>query len=208
MILSLLPFAFVTIIGIPIIFVLMLLGSQKPGKNHLVFLASWYISLFILVTLVGWLVGPGYQGGNQSSTAKIVQIILGVLFAYFAIANVVKRNEDKDSFILKMIRGINYKWLIIAGLGMNLINPVNIAATIGASGVIKEGGYNLWGGAAVFSLLSSFLISIPVIIWVCFPKYSKKIIDSSLNFFQKYDWLVNAIILALFAYSMFSKAFG
>jgi threonine/homoserine/homoserine lactone efflux protein len=172
---DLLPSAIgVALSPVPIIAVILMLGTPRARSNGPAFALGWVVGLIVVSVVVLLLAGDSDDADSGASTAVAwVKLILGALFLLMSIKQWQAR--PKPGVAPEMP-----KWMApidsfaagkSAGLGVLLsgLNPKNLALTIAAAASIAQAGLD--GGqtviaVAVFVVIGSLTVAGPVLFFL------------------------------------------
>ena len=189
---------------LPIIAVILMLFSRRPGVNGRVFLLGWVLALAVGATVV-YLVAQGTHPSTSrsaSDTISWIKIALGVVLLLLAVRH--WRNRPKPGTEPEMP-----KWMAGAhaltppkafGLAVLLagVNPANTSLTIGAATGLAQLGLSTTDAVVsliAFVLVASLTILAPVIYYALGGDSAKTTLD------EVKDWLrvhSDAVIVVLF----------
>ena len=197
------PFAVgIAISPVPIITVILALFSKKAKWNGPAFLLGWAMGIAVVAIPVLIISESSnlVPETKASLTASIVRLALGILLLLIAIRNWKKRPKKGEE-------GVIPKWLMVIetvsplkvfAVGFffaDLTNPKNTALTV--AGTLSIAHSEIPATAkpillAIFILMSSVGIAIPVIYYLAGGSHAKKILD----IWKK--WLIqnNATVMA------------
>ena len=189
----------VAISPVPIIALILMLFSAAAGRNSLAFLAGWLIGLSA-VGIVALALGIG--SGSDSDSGGIAKIAIGVLFVALGVRQ--WRGRPRAGEQAKMpawMATVDHLGAIKAfglGLLLTILNPKNAGLTIAAAASIASSGLSNGEEAAtlaVFVLLASVTIILPVAFYLLARERSRSVLDSLKG------WLIqnnNTVMTVLF----------
>jgi threonine/homoserine/homoserine lactone efflux protein len=169
---DLLPSAIgVALSPVPIIAVILMLGTPKARSNGPAFAIGWVLGLVIVSVIVVVVAGDDDSADSDTSTAvDVVKVVLGLLF--FAMAAMQWRSRPapgEEATLPKWMNAIDTftpgKSLVL-GPALSGANPKNLALTLAAAASIAQAG--LSGGdtaiaIAVFVVIGSLTVAGPVV---------------------------------------------
>jgi hypothetical protein len=170
---DLLPMAIgVAISPVPIIAVILMLLSQRPGATSIAFGIGWVLGIAVAATVFLLLSGVADLGSDTgpSTTASWIKIVLGALLLVLAGGQWRKRpRPGAEPQLPKWMSAITeFSAVKAGGLGFLLaaVNPKNLLMAVGAGTII--GSVNLSGGkdviaVVVFTVLAASSVLVPVI---------------------------------------------
>jgi hypothetical protein len=215
---SILPQAIgVAISPIPIIAVILMLFSKRARSNGLAFLAGWVVALAVVGSVVLVLAGAGKvsAGGTPSTLSYIVHLLLGLLLLFLAYRNWQKRPKEGqtpempkwmaaiDSFTAGRAFGLS---ALLAGL-----NPKNLALALAAALSIAQAGLTgaqPWIALAVFVLVASISIAVPVLYYLIAGQSAEKMLNSWKAWLTVNNSTVMFVLLLVLGVKLVGDALG
>ncbi len=172
---------------IPIIAVILILFSKRAKSNAAAFLAGWVLALSI-VGVVVVLLGNVSQVADSSGPSKgaaVVMLVLGVLLLFFAYRRWKKRpKEGEEPQMPRWMAGIesfSTGKSFVAGLALVGVNPKNLPLTIAAAIAIASsglGGAQPWIALAIFVVIASLTVIVPVATYMLAREKAERVLDS------------------------------
>jgi threonine/homoserine/homoserine lactone efflux protein len=172
---DLLPSAIgVAISPVPIIAIILMLGTPKARSNGVAFAVGWILAL-VIVSVIVLLVASDADDADSgtSTTVAVVMLLLGLLFLVMAWKQWQSRPKPG-------VEPVVPKWMAAIdaftagkslGLGVLLagLNPKNLALTLAAATAIARAGLD--GGetavaVAVFVVIGSITVAGPVLFYL------------------------------------------
>ena len=197
------PAVGVALSPIPIVAVILMLFSAKAKTNGPAFVGGWRGGFLAVVGLVLFLPAPANvssSDGKPSTTASVIQLVLGVLLLLLAAKQWKGRpHGDEEPTMPKWMATIDKTTPIMAvGLGAFLsdVNPKNLIFNLSAGTSIVSVGTSTGGEIAamiVYALLASLSVGVPVVWYLAAPESAGKALE------KIRVWLVhnNAIVMAV-----------
>jgi threonine/homoserine/homoserine lactone efflux protein len=202
---DILPLAIgVAISPVPIIAVVLMLGTPRARSNGPAFAVGWVAGLTIVGTIV-LLLASGNAAeatGEPATWASVLKLLFGVLFLLMAAR--IWRGRPKPGQEAQMP-----KWMqaidtftagksLGAGILLSAVNPKNLALTIAAATAIAQTGIS--GGEqavalAVFVILGSLTILAPVAIYFLMGAKAKEILDGLKGFMAAHNAAIMTVLL-------------
>ena len=175
---DLLPSAIgVALSPVPIIAVILMLGTPKARSNGPAFAIGWVIGLVAVSVIVLLLASDADDTDSGASTAvDWIKLLIGLLFLLMAIKQWQGRpKEGQQAEMPKWMDAIDgFTAPKSVGLGILLsgVNPKNLALTLAAAASIAQAG--LSGGesaiaVAVFVIIGSLTVAGPVLYYLLVP---------------------------------------
>ncbi len=164
----------VAVSPVPIIAVVLMLGTPRARANGPAFLAGWVLGL----TLVGAIVlvaasGAGAEDAGEPATwTSILQLVLGLLLLAVAVKQWRGRPAPGADAALpkwmQAIDGFTATRSMAMGAALSSVNPKNLLLTVGAATAIAQTGIDAGEQAvamAVFIVVGTLGPAIPVAIY-------------------------------------------
>lgn len=201
---DLLPLAAaVALSPIPIIAVILMLGTPRARTNGPAFAVGWVAGLAVVSTVV-LLVSSGPDDSTTSSGVDWLPLLLGLLFLVMAARQWKKRPAEGEEAVLPdwMTSVDHFTAGKSLGLGLALsgANPKNLALTAAAAASIAQAG--LTGGEdvvaiAVFVVLGSLTVAGSVLYYVIAPDRAAGPLASIKAFMSAHNAVIMMVVLLL-----------
>lgn len=202
---EILPLAIgVAISPIPIIAIVLMLGTPRARANGPAFAVGWLAGLAIVGSIVLLLASGNAteDTGEPATWASVLKLVFGVLF--LLIAARTWRTRPKSGEEAQMPKWMQAIDTFTAGksLGMGVllsaVNPKNLALTIAAATAIAQTGIS--GGEqvvalAVFVILGSLTILVPVAIYFLMGTKATEILDALKSFMAAHNAAIMTVLL-------------
>lgn len=197
------PAVGVALSPIPIVAVILMLFSAKAKTNGPAFVGGWIAGILVIEALVLIFADPANvsgENGNPSTTASVIQLVLGILLLLLAVKQWRGRPKgDEEPKMPKWMATIDKTTPIMAvGLGAFLsgINPKNLIFNLSAGTSIVSSNASTGGQIAtviIYALLATLSVGVPVIWYLAAPDSASKALEKARV------WLVhnNAIVMAV-----------
>ena len=214
---DLLPSAIgVAVSPVPIIAVILILGTPKAKSNGPAFAVGWVAGL-VIVSVVVVLVAGGSDDPDSgaSTTVNWVKVLIGLLFLVLAVGQWKKRPQPGITPEMP-------KWMAMVdsfapgkslGLGALLsgLNPKNLALTAAASATIAQAG--LSGGdtavsIAVFVIIGSVTVAGPVLFYVVAPQKATGPLNSIKDFMSEHNAVIMMILFLVLGAKILGQGIG
>jgi threonine/homoserine/homoserine lactone efflux protein len=162
---------------IPIIAVILMLGTPRARSNGPAFALGWILGLIIVSTVIVLVAGDADDSDSGSSTTvDIIKLLFGALFLLLAVKQWRSRPKaGEEAEMPKWMATIDtFTAMKSFGLGalLSSVNPKNLALTFAAAAAIAQAG--LSGGEsaisiAVFVIIGSITVAGPVLYYMLAP---------------------------------------
>ena len=203
---DILPLALgVALSPVPIIAVILMLGTPKARSDGPMFAIGWVLGL-AGVSVIVLLVAHGASNNNSTSSDSVdtLQLVLGVLFLFMAAKQWRSRPKRGEEAVMP-------KWMATIdsfsegksfGLGLLLsgANPKNLALTLAAAGSIAQSGLS---GAqdsvavAVFVIIGSLTVVGPVLFFMFAADKAAKPLSEIKDFMSDHNAVIMMVILLI-----------
>jgi threonine/homoserine/homoserine lactone efflux protein len=198
---------------VPIIAVVLMLGTPRARTNGPVFVLGWIVGLAIVGTIV--LVAASEADANTDSQPAdwvgVLKIVLGVLLVLVAVRQWRGRpRPGEEAAMPKWMRAIDKftpaRAFAIA-VALSAVNPKNLLLTVGAAAAIAGTGAGTADQAvalAVFVVIGTLGTGAPVAIYFLLGERATRILD------ELKTWMAahNAAIMAVLCLVIGAKLIG
>jgi len=198
---------------VPIIAVILMLVTPKARSNGPAFVAGWLVGLAIVGTIVLLVAGPANANddGEPATWVDVLKLVLGLLLARIALRQWQARPHDgEEAPTPKWMGAIEaFSPVKAAGAGAVLAgaNPKNLLLAVGAAAAIAQTG--IPGGEqavayAVFALIGTIGVGVPVVIYFAMGDRAGPILDRLKAWMAQH----NAVIMAVICLIIGAKLIG
>lgn len=198
---------------IPIIGVVLMLGTPRARSNGPAFIFGWILGLAAAGTIV-LLVSSGADASEEGDPAdwvNVLKLVLGLLLLLVALRQWRGRpRAGQEAEMPKWMRTIDaFKPGKAAGFGVLLsaLNPKNLLLAVGAAAAIAQTGASAGAQAvalAVFVLIGTLGTGTPVALYFALGERSKRILDDLKGWMSQN----NAAIMAVLCLIIGAKLIG
>jgi threonine/homoserine/homoserine lactone efflux protein len=202
---------------VPIIAVVLMLGTPRGRVNGPVFLLGWIVGLAVVGAIV--LAVAGGAGANEDAEpatwVDVLKLVLGVLLALVAIRQWRGRPRGGEATDLpKWMRTIDTftpgrSFAIAAALSG--VNPKNLLLTVGAAAAIAQTGVDTGEQAvalAVFILVGTLGPGIPVAIYFALGDRARRILDELKAWMGAHNAAIMAVLCLVIGAKLIGDAIG
>jgi hypothetical protein len=215
---QILPLAIgVAISPVPIIAIVLMLGTPRARSNGVAFALGWLAGLTIVGGALLTLASGNSQedGGGPETWVSIVKLALGVLFLLLAARTWRGRpRAGQEAPMPKWMQAIDtFTASKSVGVGVVLsgINPKNLALTIAAVTSIAASGISggeAEGALAVFILVGSLSILTPVGIYFGLGAKAAVILEELKTWMAAHNAAIMAVLLLVLGVKLIGDAIG
>jgi threonine/homoserine/homoserine lactone efflux protein len=193
----------VAVSPVPIIGVVLMLGTPRARSNGLAFIAGWIAGLAAVGTAV-LLASGGADASDQGAPADwvgVLQLVLGALVLLVAVRQWRGRpRAGEHAELPKWMQTIDaFKPGKAAAFGVLLsaVNPKNLLLTVGAAAAIAATGAS--GGSeaaalAIFILVATLGVGAPVVLYLALGERSKHTLDELKSWMGAHNAAIMAVI--------------
>jgi threonine/homoserine/homoserine lactone efflux protein len=211
---QILPLAIVVSLSpVPIIAVVLMLGTPRARTNGPAFLLGWILGLAVLGTIVLVVVGSvgATEDAEPATWVEWLKVALGVLLVFVAVRQWRGRPQGDDTAELPTwMRTVDHftpgRSLAIASM-LSGVNPKNLLLTVAAAAAIAQTGVDTGQQAialGVFVLVGTLGPGVPVAIYFVLGKRAKKLLDE----LKLWMGAHNAAIMAVLCLVIGAKLIG
>jgi threonine/homoserine/homoserine lactone efflux protein len=198
---------------IPIIAVVLMLGTPRARVNGPTFVLGWVVGLSLVGTIV-LLAASGAdasESGAPATWVSWVELVLGLLLLLVAVKQWRGRPRDGGAGELpKWMRSIDRftpARSLAMGVAFSAINPKNLILTVGAAAAIAQTGAGPSSQAvalAVFVVIGTLGPGLPVAVYFVMGARAEKLLD------ELKSWMAahNAAIMAVLCLVIGAKLIG
>ena len=213
---SVLPLAIgVAISPVPIIAIVLMLGTPRARTNGPAFAVGWLAGLTIVGTIVLVLANGNATSdtGGPATWASVLKLVFGVLFLLLAVHSWRGRpkpgEEAQVPKWMQAIDGFTGGKSLGVGALLSGLNPKNLALTAAAATVIAQ--TEISGGQetvalAVFIILGSLTILAPVAIYFLMGAKAKQILDGLKDFMGEHNAAIMTVLLLVLGAKLIGDA--
>jgi threonine/homoserine/homoserine lactone efflux protein len=198
---------------VPIIGIVLMLGTPRARANGPAFLLGWLLGIAFVGTAV-LLLASGSDTGSQSDPSEgvsVLKLVLGVLLLLVAVRQWRGRphgdEEPEMPAWMKTIDGFTAPKAAGFGVLLSSVNPKNLLLIVGGALAIAQSGASSGaeaGALAVFALVASIGTGTPLVLYFALGERSARILG------EIKDWMShnNAAIMAVICLIIGAKLIG
>ena len=203
---DLLPAAFgVALSPVPIIAVILMLGTPKARSNGPAFAIGWVAGLAI-VSVVVLIVASGSDesGSTSSDVVNWTKLLFGLLFLVLAAKQWTGRPrpgvEPTPPKWMAAIDGFTAGKSLGLGALLSGVNPKNLALTLASAASIAQAGLSTGQSAiavTVFIVIGSVTVAGPVLFFVIAPSRAAAPLATIKDFMSDHNAVIMMVVLLL-----------
>ncbi len=198
---------------VPIIAVVLMLGTARGRVNGPAFIAGWIVGLAVVGTIVLLASGgaDASEDGAPATWVSVLKLMLGLLLALVAVKQWRGRPRDPADAHLPTWMGTIDRFTpgraTAMGVALSAINPKNLVLTVGAAAAIAQTGESTGSQAvalAIFVLIGTLGPGIPVGMYFALGERAKHLLDD----LKGWMGANNAAIMAVICLVIGAKLIG
>ncbi len=202
---DLLPSAFaVALSPIPIVAIVLVLGSPRARSAGPAFALGWIAGLLAVSVIVLLVVGAGGDSDNEDPGVSWLKVAIGILFLVMAAKQWKGRPRDgqvsKEPKWMANIGTATPFRAAVLGAALSAVNPKNLALTLAAAASIAEAGLDAADEAiavAVFVALGSVTVAGAVLFYLVAAQRAARPLDSIKRFMFDNNAVIMMVVLLL-----------
>jgi threonine/homoserine/homoserine lactone efflux protein len=188
---------------VPIIAVILMLGTQRATTNGPAFAVGWVVGLVVVSVVVLLLTNGADNSSSGTSTAVgWIKLVFGVLFLLLALQQWRSRpapgTEAAMPRWMAAIDSITPGKALGIGALLSGLNPKNLALTVAAAASISQAGLSGGGdvvAVAVFVVIGSVTVAGPVIVYLVARERSARSLASIKDFMAAHNAVIMMVVL-------------
>jgi len=213
---SILPLAVaVAIFPVPIIAVVLVVGSERGIEKGLAFVLAWGIGLAAVGAIVLVLGGfaDASDTGEPATWVNVLLLGLGLLLVALAVKQWRSRPPvGEETPVPGWMRAVNEFTIAKAGgtgFALSALNPKNVLLTVAAAAEIAEVGLPAGEQAAVlavFVLVASAGVLAPLVLSLALGDRSREVLDGLRGWMARYNAVIMAVLFLIIGAKLIGDA--
>ena len=201
---------------LPIVAVILMLGTPRARSNGPAFALGWVLGL-VIVSVVVVLVTSGADDPDSGASTGVnwAQVGIGILFLAMALRQWRKRPKPGEAaqlpaWMRSLDRFTAGKSLGLGGL-LSGVNPKNLALTAAAAATIAQAGLSGGGttvSIAVFVIIGSLTVAGPVLFYLVAPKKAAGPLESIKQFMAEHNAVIMMVLLLVLGAKVLGQGIG
>jgi threonine/homoserine/homoserine lactone efflux protein len=201
---------------VPIIAVILMLGTPRARSNGPAFAIGWVLGLSVVSVIVVLVAsGSDEPDSGSSTTVDVIKLVIGVLFLLMALGQWRKRPKPgvEPAMPTWMAAIDDFRAGKSFGLGALLsgVNPKNLALTLAASASIAQAGLSGGGTTVaiiVFVVIGSITVAGPVLFYVIAPAKAAGPLESIKQFMSAHNAVIMMVVLLVLGAKLLGQGIG
>jgi threonine/homoserine/homoserine lactone efflux protein len=199
---------------IPIVAVILMLGTPRARSTGPAFAAGWVLGLVTVAVIVLLVAGDADSSGDTSTAVDVVMLLFGLLLLAVAGKQWQGRpRAGQEPEMPKWMAAIDdFSAGCAFGLGVLLsaVNPKNLALTLAAAASLAQAGLSAGGdaaGVAVF-VVGSLTVAGPVLAYLMMGKGAERVLGEIKQFMSDNNAVIMTIVCLVLAAKLIGNAIG
>jgi threonine/homoserine/homoserine lactone efflux protein len=188
---------------VPIIAVILMLGTPRARSTGLAFAIGWIVGLVVVSVIVVLLTSGADDSDSGPSTAvDVIKLLFGVLFLVLALQQWRSRPQPGTEAALPKwmatIDSFSAGKALLLGAALSGANPKNLALTLAAAASIAQAGLDGGGTAvaiAVFVVIGSLTVAGPVLFFLVAPRRAAAPLRTIKDFMAAHNAVIMMVVL-------------
>ena len=200
---------------IPIVAVILMLGTPRARSTGTAFAIGWVLGLVAVSVIVLLVAGDADSSNDTSTTVDVVVLLFGLLLLSVAVRQWRGRpRSGEEPEMPKWMAAID-KFTAGRALGLGVllsaVNPKNLALTLAAAASLAQAGLSAGGdvvGVAVFVAIGSLTVAGPVVAYLLMGKRAERMLTEIKQFMSDNNSVIMAVVCLVLAAKLIGKAIG
>jgi threonine/homoserine/homoserine lactone efflux protein len=200
---------------IPIVAVILMLGTPRARSTGPAFAAGWVLGLVAVSVIVLLVAGDSDSSDATSTGVDVVVLLFGILLLAVALRQWRGRpRAGEEPQMPKWMAAIDdFTAGRAFGLGVLLsgINPKNLALTLAAAASLAQAGLSAGGdvvGVAVFVAIGSLTVAGPVLAYLVMGKGADRVLGEIKRFMSDHNAAIMTVVCLVLAAKLIGTAIG
>ena len=213
---DILPIAIgVAISPVPIIAIVLMLGTPRASSTGTAFACGWMLGLSAVGAAMLALASGNStsDSGSPANWVSFLRLAFGVLFVLLAVQQWRTRPKPgEEASMPKWMQTIDTftaAKALAAGVALSAVNPKNLALTVAAAATIAQSGISTGqeiGALVVFVLIASITILTPLVIYFTLGAKAKEILDGIKGWMAANNATIMTVLLTVLGFKLIGDA--
>jgi Sap, sulfolipid-1-addressing protein len=200
---------------VPIIAIILMLGTPRARSNGPAFALGWLVGLTLAggVMLVIASGSAQEDGGGPATWVSVLKLVVGVLFLLLAARTWHGRpRAGQEAAMPRWMRAIDRFTAVrslVFGVVLSAVNPKNLALTIAAAAAIAQTGISTGeeiGALAVFIAIASLTILAPVVLYLALGARATAILEDVKGWMAAHNAAIMTVLLLVLGVKLIGDA--
>lgn len=201
---------------VPVIAVILMLGTPRARSNGTAFGLGWIVGLVVVAVVVLVLTDGASDADSATDTGvSWGQVVIGVLFLVMALRQWRTRPrgdaEPEMPTWMSTIDSFTPVKSFAFGALLSGVNPKNLALTAAAAASIAQVGLSAGGATvavAVFVVLASLTVVGPVVVYLVAADRAAGALDSFKDFLSDHNTAIMIVVLVVLGVKLLGQGLG
>lgn len=201
---------------VPIVAVVLMLGTASARRNGPAFALGWIVGLVAISTIVLLFAGGADDpDSGASDTVNVVELLFGLLLLALAVKAWRSRPEPGTEAALpgwmSAVDRFTPMRSFAIGATLSGLNPKNVALTMAASATIAQYGVSAGGDAvavATFVTLASLTVVGPVVAYLALGERTSPALEQAKTFMAANNAVIMTVVCLVLAAKVIGDALG
>lgn len=206
----------VAISPVPIIAVILMLGTPRAKSNGPAFAFGWVLGLVVVSTIVILVAGDADDPSSGTSTGiGWGKVAIGILFLFLARKQWTSRPrpgvEPEQPKWMATIDQVTAGKALGLGVLLSGVNPKNLALTLAAAASIAQAGLDGGGttvAVAVFVIIGSITVAGPVICYLVARDSATSALDTIKQFMSEHNAVIMMVLFIVLGVKILGQGLG
>ncbi|MGH9230294.1 MAG: GAP family protein [Acidimicrobiales bacterium] len=200
---------------IPIVAVILMLGTPRARSTGPAFAGGWVLGLVAVSVIVLLVAGDADSSGDTSTAVDVVILLFGLLLLAVAVKQWRGRpGAGQEPEMPKWMAAIDdFTAGRAFGLGVLLsgVNPKNLALTLAAAASLAQAGLSAGGdvaGVTVFVAVGSLTVAGPVLAYLLMGKGAERVLGEIKQFMSDHNAVIMTVVCLVLAAKLIGNSIG
>ena len=200
---------------IPIIAIVLMLGTPKARTNGPAFAAGWVAGLVVVMVVILFVAGGSDTSSTASDTVNWLQVAIGVLFLAMARRQWSGRpkpgEEAQMPSWMATIDNVEPSRAVGLGFLLSAVNPKNLALTASAAASIAQAGLSdgdQFAAALAFVIIGSVTVAGSVLFYLVATEKAAPVLASVKDFMAAHNAVIMMVILLILGVKILGEGLG
>lgn len=200
---------------VPIVAVILMLGTPRARSNGSAFAVGWVVGLVTVGVIVLLVAGDADSGGDTSTAVDVVVLLFGLLLLAVAVKQWQARPRPGQTPEMPTWMAAIDQFTAGRSLGLGVLlsggNPKNLALTLAAAASLAQAGLSAGGdavGLAVFVVIGSLTVVGPVVGSLIMGERAEGALSEIKRFMSDHNAVIMAVVCLVLAAKLIGNGIG
>ena len=200
---------------IPIVAVILMLGTPRARTNGPAFALGWAAGLVVVGVVVLVVAGDADSSGGTSTAVDLVVLLFGLVLLAVAVKQWQARPKRGEEPVMpgwmRAVDSFTAGRSLALGVGLSALNPKNLALTVAAAASLAQAGLSAGGdtvGLTVFVVIGSLTVAGPVVAYLLMAERAERPLGEIKRFMSDHNAVIMAVVCLVLAAKLVGKAVG